>query len=212
MSMYLHSETEVQLIKRIEQYVHALFNMDVTGHDFFHMRRVAHMSREIAVIEQADVFICEVGGWLHDIGDGKLFVNPKSALHNLKLFLQSIGLTRDKIQSIENAIEAISFQKGKIPKTVEGKIIQDADRLDALGAIGIARTFAYGGANDQAMHSDVNDQQTSIQHFYDKLLKLKQTLHTKTAQSLAHERHVFMERFLKQFLTEWGVPIIPHSD
>src|SRR5699024_1723505 len=185
---------------------------DVTGHDFFHMRRVAHMSREIAVIEQADVFICEVGGWLHDIGDGKLFVDAKSALHNLKLFLQSIGLTIDKIQSIENAIEAISFQKEKIPKTDEGKIIQDAERRHARRARGIARTFADRGDNEQAMHSDVHDQQTSIQHFYDKLPKRKQTLHTKTAQSLAHERHVFMERFLKQFLTEWGVPIIPHSD
>src|SRR5690625_728521 len=179
---------------------------------FFHMRRVEHMAREIAVIEHADVYICEGGGWLHDIGHCKLFGNPKGARHNLKLFLQTIRLTRDKIQSIENAIESISFQKGKIPKTVEGKIIQDADRLDALGAIGIARTFAYGGANDQAMHSDVNDKQTSIQHFHDKLLKLKQTLHTKTAQSLAHERHVFMERFLNQFLAEWGVPITPHSD
>lgn len=190
-------------IGAIQQYVKQLFATDATGHDYEHMRRVALVAKQIAMEEHADPFICEVGGWLHDIGDPKLFDDSITPVKNMNRFLQSIQLTSDEIQNINEAIKDVSFSRGGIPKTLEGKIVQDADRLDAIGAIGIARTFAYGGANNQLIYSEEHRENTSIQHFYDKLLTLKDLMNTHYAKTLAAERHQFMKRFLNQFYKEW---------
>ena len=96
----------------------------------------------------------------------------------MNLFLNSLELTTDEIAQINTAMKDVSFSKGNIPLTLEGKVVQDADRLDAIGAIGIARTFTYGGQNDRMIFHDTDVQHTTIQHFYDKLLKLKQMMHT----------------------------------
>ncbi|GGB33076.1 HD domain-containing protein [Virgibacillus dakarensis] len=191
-----------QLLK-IQNYCLPLFQDDATGHDFFHMKRVARMARLIAKEENADTFICEAAAWLHDVGDHKLFADPEKALKETDLFLQSIDITDEWLKQIKTAMKDVSFSKGQIPETIEGKIVQDADRLDAIGAIGIARTFAYGGVRGQLIYHDTNRDKTSIQHFYDKLLKLKAGMHTKTAKRIAAERHLFMEEYLARFFKEW---------
>ncbi|MBP2078284.1 HD domain-containing protein [Oceanobacillus polygoni] len=190
-------------LETIRDYVFTLFREDETGHDFFHMRRVARIARRIAEAEQADVFLCEAAAWLHDVGDTKLFPNPNETVEKMNNFLASISLNEDQVHAINHIISGVSFSKGDaIPDTLEGRIVQDADRLDAIGAIGIARTFAYGGANKQLLYHPTN-KSNSIQHFYDKLLKLKDLMHTETARALAKERHQYMEAFLKQFYQEW---------
>lgn len=195
-------EPEEQL-NAIRAYVQAMFHEDVTGHDFFHMERVARLARDIARKENANEFICEAAGWIHDIGDHKLFANPGKAWQDGIDYLLSLDLTEVQITQISDAVKDVSFSKGKqIPDTLEGKIVQDADRMDAIGAIGIARTFAYGGANNQLIHH-TDQKNTSIQHFYDKLLKLKDFMHTSTAKEMAQQRHQFMEDFLEQFFKEW---------
>lgn len=195
-------EIEEQL-NAVRHYVHNIFQDDVTGHDFFHMERVACLAQYIAKKESANEFICEVAAWVHDIGDHKLFADPTEELGKLQDFLTSLDITKKQIIQVLEAVKDVSFSKGKqVPDTVEGRIVQDADRIDAIGAIGIARTFAYGGANNQLIYHN-NQQGTSIQHFYDKLLKLKDRMHTKAAKKIAKDRHVFMENFLEQFLIEW---------
>lgn len=188
----------------IQNYVYTIFQDDTTGHDFFHMQRVARLAITIAEHEEANVFICHVAGWVHDIGDKKLFSNGNKALEDLRSFLQSLDVTNSEIDSIFTAIHDVSFSKGNVPSTMEGKIVQDADRLDALGAIGIARTFAYGGSVGQLIHHDTVKENTSVQHFYDKLLKLKDKMNTNYAKQLADKRHRFMETYLSQFLHEWN--------
>ncbi|WP_067725540.1 HD domain-containing protein [Oceanobacillus damuensis] len=190
-------------LSSIREYAMQLFGDDATGHDYFHMERVARMAKQIAEAEKANPFICEAAGWLHDVGDQKLFSDPNKAIENMRLFLTSILLTDKEIVLIERIIKAVSFSKGEVPDQLEGKIVQDSDRLDAIGAIGIARTFAYGGANNQLIHHPEHTA-TSIQHFFDKLLKLKQLMNTNTAKEIAEERHQFTEIYLKQFFREWN--------
>lgn len=194
-------------LKEIRNYVGRLFKDDFSGHDFFHMERVAKMATYIAQKEFADCFICEAAGWLHDVGDHKLFKNSQKTLQKLDGFLHSISLTNKEIIQIKLAMEEVSYSKGKVPRTLEGKIVQDADRIDALGALGIARTFAFGGAKGQAIFHNIHKQNTTIQHFYDKLLLLKDTIHTSTAKEIANDRHVFIEKYLQQFLKEWDTNI-----
>ncbi|WP_087971490.1 HD domain-containing protein [Oceanobacillus rekensis] len=190
-------------LAKIRDFIFQLFHTDVTGHDFFHMERVANMAKQIALKENADPFICEVAAWLHDVGDKKLFSEPDKSIEEMHHFLESIFITNSQINTIDMIIHSVSFSKGRIPETLEGKIVQDSDRLDAIGAIGIARTFAYGGADQQMIYHPDN-KSTSIQHFHDKLLRLKDLMHTETAKNIAFERHQFMENFLKQFRKEWN--------
>ncbi|WP_245804817.1 HD domain-containing protein [Halobacillus hunanensis] len=187
----------------IENYVHVLFDSDPTGHDYYHMKRVAHWSKVLAEKEGADPFICEVAGWLHDAGDAKLFPEPVQARKHAVKFLSEQGITEHVCRQIKMAMEDVSFSKGQTPKTLEGKIVQDADRLDAIGAIGIARTFAFGGAHSQLIHQEGKETAGSIQHFYDKLLKLSDLIHTKSAREEAQIRHQFMVDYLQRFLDEW---------
>ncbi|WP_188453905.1 HD domain-containing protein [Virgibacillus oceani] len=195
-------EKEKQL-KSIREYVKNIFQDDATGHDYFHMKRVAKVAKLIAEKENADSFVTEAAGLLHDVGDHKLFNNPSAVLDEMYLFLKSIHVQDDDIEKIKIAMKDVSFSKGNVPVTLEGKIVQDADRIDAIGAIGIARTFAFGGAKGQLIYHDAHNESTSIQHFHDKLLKLKELIHTTTAKKMANERHAFMEAFLKEFHREW---------
>ncbi|WP_077621785.1 HD domain-containing protein [Sediminibacillus massiliensis] len=193
---------EKKFLSNIQSYVYGLFHEDPTGHDYHHMKRVALTARRLATIEGADPFIAEVSGWLHDIGDAKLFADGEEAKNEMKGFLRELGLPEEMIKLIELAVADVSFSKGTIPDTMEGKVVQDADRLDAIGAIGIARTFAYGGAKNQLLF-DEEKSNTSIQHFYDKLLLLKELMNTESGKSEAAERHRYMESFLEQFFREW---------
>lgn len=193
----------VKRLSAIRDYVYNLFHDDATGHDFYHMKRVARMAKTIGVEEGANSFICESAAWLHDIGDKKLFTDPERTRSELDAFLMKIGIDRNTIEQIYQAIDDVSFSKGNTPVTLEGKIVQDADRLDAIGAIGIARVFAYGGTREQLIYHDDKPENTSIQHFYDKLLNLKKRMNTHAAKEIANERHIFMENYLDQFYFEW---------
>ncbi len=175
------------------------------------MERVANIARSIAIQEGGDPFVVQVAGWLHDVADAKLVDDQANAMEEQKKLLESVIDSKDLIFSIETAMKDISFRgKHQTPETLEGKIVQDADRLDAIGAIGIARTFAYGGKAGQLIYStptkdkNIKDNNTTIQHFYDKLLLLKDLMNTETAKKMAQERHEFMERFLEEFYSEWG--------
>ncbi|ASK63380.1 metal-dependent phosphohydrolase [Virgibacillus phasianinus] len=187
----------------IRTYVHDLFQNDATGHDFYHMERVAQLAKTISMEEKADTFICEAAAWLHDVGDKKLFTNPGQAMDHLDEFLIKINIERPTIEQIYDTTKDVSFSKGSIPTTIEGQIVQDADRLDAIGAIGIARTFAYGGATNQLIYQNGEPENTSVQHFYDKLLTIKDLMNTNYAKGLAKPRHAFLESYLKQFFREW---------
>jgi uncharacterized protein len=192
------------------------------GHDWFHIERVLKNSREIAAGEEVDLFVVELGALLHDIADYKFHngdetIGPKLA----KAFLKKYEVDEETISHVENIINWVSFKGGNEAqefRSPELDVVQDADRLDALGAIGIARTFNYGGFKgrpifDPAIKPNLNMSKEeyknstapTVNHFYEKLFLLKDRMNTKTGKKLAEERHVFMEEFLKQFYREWGL-------
>lgn len=202
---------EEQCLNSVRSYVYEQFGEEPTGHDYWHMERVANMAKQLAKKEGADPFIAEVGGWLHDVTDPKLVEDQEEALREQNRLLTSLIPSIDVIAHIETAMKDISFRGNHtVPETIEGKIIQDADRLDAIGAIGIARTFAYGGKVGQLIHrtdtkyDNGEEFNTTIQHFYDKLLRLKGFMNTESAKHIAQQRHELMENFLKQFYEEWN--------
>lgn len=190
------------------------------GHDWFHIERVWETSKQIAKTEKVDTFIVELGALLHDIADAKFHdgnetLGPKIACE----FLESKAIEESIIEHVKNIIENISFKGGNFDqkfKSLELDVVQDADRLDALGAIGIARTFNYGGFKNRAIYNpDIppnlnmtkeaykKSTAPTINHFYEKLLLLKDRMNTETGKKMAQERHLFMEQYLEQFYKEW---------
>ncbi|MGE6260303.1 HD domain-containing protein [Heyndrickxia sporothermodurans] len=208
------------MIHKAEEFVKATLGNDETGHDYYHADRVRKLALQIAVNEnKGNLFIIEMAALLHDIPDEKLNADIEKANNKLHLFLLSIPLSNNQRLLIKNIINKISYRGGNEAKLTafEEKAVRDADRLDAIGAIGIARTFAYGGKKGQAIYDpDIvvrtmmtkeqyrNEKSTTINHFYEKLLKLKDQLHTNTAKKMAEERHRWMESFLVQFFKEWN--------
>ena len=190
------------------------------GHDWFHIERVFKNAVLIAQDEVCDITVVKLGALLHDIADSKFHngdeeIGPKTA----RDFLESENVSEEIIEHVIQIIKNISFKGGNFEKTFSSKeleIVQDADRLDALGAIGIARTFNYGGFKNRALYNPniapklnmtreeykTNDSPT-LNHFYEKLLLLKDKMNTETGKKLAQERHRFMETFLSQFYAEW---------
>lgn len=190
------------------------------GHDWFHIERVYKNALLIAKEENCDLTVVKLGALLHDIADSKFHegdetIGPKLA----KAFLESEKVEEATIVHVLNIIENISFKGGKVERNFSSKeldVVQDADRLDALGAIGIARTFNYGGFKNRPIFDPQiapntnmskeeykNSQAPSINHFYEKLLLLKDKMNTQTGQKIAEERHRYMEGFLSQFYAEW---------
>lgn len=190
------------------------------GHDWLHIERVYKNALLIAKDENCNLQIVQLGALLHDIADSKFHdgdesVGPKVA----KAFLESQNVSEDTIDAVINIIENISFKGGNFEKkinSIELDIVQDADRLDALGAIGIARTFNYGGFKNRTLYDPEiapnltmskeeykNSQAPTINHFYEKLLLLKDKMNTETGKQIAQQRHRFMESFLAQFYAEW---------
>jgi uncharacterized protein len=190
------------------------------GHDWFHIERVYKNAVSIAQSESCDETVVKLGALLHDIADSKFHegdetLGPKKA----RVFLESENVTETVIAHVVNIIENISFKGGNFEKQFHSKeldIVQDADRLDALGAIGIARTFNYGGYKNRPLynpaippklHMSKEEYKTSeaptLNHFYEKLLLLKDQMNTETGKQMAQERHHFMETFLSQFYAEW---------
>ena len=190
------------------------------GHDWFHIERVYKNTLALAKEEKCDILICELGALLHDIADSKFHngdekIGPKTARN----FLENENVSEEIIKHVIQIIENISFKGGNFEKkfdSIELQIVQDADRLDAIGAIGIARCFNYGGFKDRTIYNPKikpnlnmskeeykNADAPTINHFYEKLLLLKDKMNTETGKKMALKRHEFMELFLEQFYAEW---------
>ena len=190
------------------------------GHDWFHIERVYKNSILIAQEEECDLIVVKLGALLHDIADSKFHdgdetIGPKTA----RAFLESENVFEETINHVINIIENISFKGGNFENKFSSKeleIVQDADRLDAIGAIGIARTFNYGGYKNRALYNPSiapnlnmskeeykNSNSPTLNHFYEKLLLLKDKMNTATGKKIALERHKYMENFLSQFYAEW---------
>ena len=192
------------MINKAMEYARVVFAGDGSGHDFDHTLRVYHMAVRIAGEEGADVEIVALAALLHDVDDHKL--SPETCEHKDRAvaFLRDQGVDEQKTHRIVDIISEISFSAGNgRPSTLEGMCVQDADRLDAIGAIGIGRAFAFGGSRGRRMHDpDGADKTATVEHFYDKLFKLKDLMTTPTGKCLARQRDEFMHSFLEQFYAE----------
>ncbi|HEY9184342.1 MAG TPA: HD domain-containing protein [Salegentibacter sp.] len=209
-----------EVIKNTLEFVKKTLANAEGGHDWFHIQRVYNNAKLIAKGEKADLFIVELGALLHDIADYKFHNGDESRGPQLASeFLNTQKVSEEEVAHVIKIIENVSFKGGKEKKnfySTELKIVQDADRLDALGAIGIARTFNYGGFKGRALYDpeiEPNLNMTkeeykastapTINHFYEKLLLLKDLMNTETGRKIAEERHRFMESYLQQFYSEW---------
>jgi uncharacterized protein len=211
---------ESMIIQKAEVFVKEHLGADATGHDWYHVDRVRRNALYICREEaKGDPFIIEMAALLHDIPDEKLNETAEKGQEKLDTFLQSLNISFETKCKINGIINTISYKGGKGAEltSIEAKIVQDADRLDAIGAIGIARAFAYGGKKAQpifdpkmsirenmSLEEYRNGKSSSIHHFYEKLLKLKELLNTETAKGLAESRQQFMELFLREFYKEWN--------
>ena len=215
---------KIKIIQKVKDYIKNNLGSEPTGHDWWHSWRVWKMAKEIAKKEGGDLFVIELAALLHDIADWKFYGgNIKIGSEKAKNLLKKLRVDDKTIKHICHIIDNISFKGAKVKnrmKTKEGKIVQDADRLDVIGAIGIARTFAYGGYRRREIYNPnikpklhksfkeyKNNKGTSINHFYEKILLLKNRLNTKTAMEIAQKRHRFLEEYLKQFFKEWEVKL-----
>lgn len=195
----------MDIVEQAKTYARHIFTGDASGHDFDHTLRVYHTAVLIAGEEGADLLTVQLAALLHDVDDRKLSPDTAENLDNALAFLREHQLSDAQIRAICGIISQVSYSKHPgPPTTLEGKCVQDADRLDAMGAIGIARTFAFGGNRGRRLHDPTgNDPATSVAHFYEKLLLLKDLMNTSTGKRLAQDRDTFMRAFLDQFYAEW---------
>ena len=212
--------TQEEIINKTKDFVKQQLENAEGGHDWFHTLRVYHNALRISKHENVDTFVVALGSLLHDIADSKFHdgdesIGPKIA----REFLLKLEVDTDTVDHVANIIAHISFKGGNFKQafqSAELDVIQDADRLDAIGAVGIARCFNYGGFKNRKLYDPgvkpnlnmdkatyKNTTSPSINHFYEKLLLLKDRMNTKTGQQLAAQRHRFMETFLEQFYAEW---------
>ena len=207
------------MIKAAITYVKELFSEDHSGHDYFHTLRVYQTAGELARKEGADLWTVQIAALLHDVDDRKLFPETCGNQGNARAFLRSWNVPEEQIESICALIRDVSYKgtDSVKPATIEGMCVQDADRLDAMGAIGIARAFAFGGNRNRLMHDPqtspgrdldaaayyANGEGTTVNHFYEKLLLLEGMMNTPTGKRMARHRHRYMEDFLDEFFAEW---------
>ncbi|TCP29059.1 uncharacterized protein EV207_11395 [Scopulibacillus darangshiensis] len=211
--------TKEHIIKAAREFVYAELGGDSSGHDWWHVHRVTEMAKTIARKENVNVFVCELAALLHDVADEKLNQDEETGVNKVKTWMDDHEVDEVSAAHILEIITTMSFKGGTQKKemsTLEGKIVQDADRLDAIGAIGISRVMCYAGFKGRPIHDpDMKPREnltleeyrsgkdTAIMHFYEKLLKLKSTMNTHTAKELAVGRHQFLETYLEQFYAEW---------
>lgn len=190
-----------------------------SGHDWYHIERVWRTALSLAKQEKANSFIVEMAALLHDLIDEKLVKDTSQAMEEVEYWLEGAGVSSKDSERIIDIIQSVSYKGGNNSRflTLEGQVVQDADRLDAIGAIGIARTFAYAGSKGHLLfdpeltvretmtEKEYREGKTSaVHHFYEKLLKLKDLMNTEAGKELAEERHQFMEDYLVQFFQEWS--------
>ena len=211
-------ENQKKIIKKTLEFVKKNSETE-SSHDFWHVYRVWKMSKRIAEKESCDEFVVELAALLHDIGDWKFNDGKEKGDEIAREWLEKNNVNKEAIDKVCEIIVNVSFKGAKVKSkmtTKEAMIVQDADRLDAIGAIGIARAFAYGGYKKRPMydpnikpklHNSFEEYKKSnsptINHFYEKLLLLKNLMNTETARKIAQERHQFMEEFLNRFFKEW---------
>ncbi len=213
------------IVNRVVDFVKAELSDNESAHDWWHVYRVWQLAKKIALEESKthtiNILIVELGALLHDIADYKFYGGDVSVgIKKARDFLSSLDVEEDVIEKVIDIIENISF-KGRAEKLTdkskEFEIVQDADRLDAIGAIGIARTFSYGGFKKRVIYDPnqkpkeykskeeyINSDSSTINHFYEKLLLLKDLMNTETGKHIAEHRHKFMELFLEEFFKEWN--------
>jgi len=196
------------------------FEQESTGHDYWHAERVWHNARRIGQVENVNLKIVEASALLHDVTDWKLSAEKREeGQKKMDSWLNELGYSTGECEAVYTIIDNMSFKGGTnqhIELSIEGQVVQDADRLDALGAIGIARTFAFGGSKGRAIHDPdekpvefedfeayKNHKGSSVNHFYEKLFKLKDLMNTEAGKNAAIERHTFMKGFLDQLYKEW---------
>jgi uncharacterized protein len=210
----------LKLIERVAEQIKTKFLDESSGHDWYHIARVRKLAGEIAAREGADAQVVELAALVHDIADWKFHggedaKGPREA----RLLLSQLGAAPELIAHVVDIVATLSFKAADVRstmKTLAGRCVQDADRLDALGAIGIARCFAYGGHAGRpiydpdvapARHATAEQYKAarshSLNHFYEKLLLLKERMNTPTGRALAETRHAYMQDFVRQFLAEW---------
>jgi len=215
--------SQENILKTIE-FVKKTLNQAEGGHDWWHIYRVHKMALSLAKNQEVDLEVVELGALLHDIADSKFHDGDESiGPQKAREFLQSIHIDQNTIKHVELIIQNISFKGGKHTQTFKSKeldIVQDADRLDAIGAIGIARAFNYGGYKGRELYNPnikpnlemssreyKKSQAPTLNHFYEKLLLLKDRLNTPQAKSVAQKRHEFMLNFLDEFYKEWNAEL-----
>lgn len=207
-----------KIIEMAIQYVQKIFQNDFSGHDFSHTLRVYKMATHLAQGKNVRMEIVQLAALLHDVDDIKLSPETYKNKDNTKRFLNLHGIDGETTDEICQIIDEISFvgEDSVIPHSVEGKYVQDADRLDAIGAIGIARAFAYGGSHNRIMYDpDIKPRvnmtreeynchlSTTINHFYEKLFLLKNLMNTQAARDIAEAREEYMRGFIEEFMCEW---------
>lgn len=213
---------QTEVIEKTRAFLEENFKTESSGHDYWHMYRVWKLAKHIAATEkEADLFTVELAALLHDIADwkfndGDTDAGPKAT----RAWLESLDVDASTIEHVEDIIRSITFKGANVETvltTIESKIVHDADKLDGVGAIGIGRTFAFGGTVGRPMydpqrppvqHDTFEDYKKAISnptinHFYEKLLLMKDRMFTKTGKELARHRHEVMEQFLQEFMAEW---------
>lgn len=209
-------------LELIRQYAKEKLGGDRSGHDFYHVERVAKIASKLAEQEEVnEQLIIAAASYLHDVIDDKVVADVAAEAAELRVFLTELGLSDGEIKEIFYIIENLSYSKeletGKAQLSLAGQIVQDADRIDALGAIGILRTAYYGGHTESPLYDPnispknfttkqaYREKSTVINHFYEKLFKLPETMNTEAGKEEAEKRKVFMEEFLKRFYEEWNI-------
>ncbi|WP_411553686.1 DUF3658 domain-containing protein [Paenibacillus lautus] len=214
------NSTQSHIIRQAQDFARAVHEGDASGHDWWHVQRVTRIARILAHLEGANVYICELSAVLHDVADEKLNESKEAGYERVRHWLKQAGAEASDQEHVMGIIGTMSFSggTGSAMHTLEGQIVQDADRLDAMGVIGIARTFAYSGWKGQSMYDPSvplrermtleeyrKGKSTAINHFHEKLLKLKDRINTESAKLLADGKHQSLELFLEAYDKEWAM-------